>query len=118
MCCRSLLHAPKFIMVFFFAQFLGKFLTSYLGSSVGIALCYPIFGFIISFSSSWETVFYASGVLGTLWYAAWLYFVYDSPAEHPRIDRTERLYIEECLRETVHAGKVFIKAKNGLETNS
>lgn len=82
------------------------FLTSYLGSSVGIAVCYPLFGFIISILG-WESVFYMSGILGTLWYAAWLYFVYDSPAKHPRIDRSERLYIEESLNETLHTGKVI-----------
>lgn len=83
----------------------SKFLTSYLGSSVGIAVFYPLFGYIIS-SFAWETVFYVSGIFGTLWYVAWLYFVYDSPAKHPRIDIEERLYIEKSLCKTVHTGKV------------
>lgn len=72
---------------------------------MGIAVFYPLFGFIIGILS-WETVFYVCGVMGTLWYAAWLYFVYDSPAQHPRIERAELIYIEESLSDSVHAGKV------------
>lgn len=79
----------------------SKFVTSYMGSSIGIALFYPLFGSILSLSS-WEYVFHLTGLLGTVWYAAWLYFVYDSPAQHPRIDPYERLYIEKALSGTLH----------------
>lgn len=79
----------------------SKFLTSYLGGSVCIALFYPIFGFVMSVWS-WEWVFHITGVFGILWYAAWLYFVYDSPADHPRIDPMEKLYIDQCLEGTLH----------------
>lgn len=83
----------------------GTFLTSYLGSSVCIAVFYPLFGVIMSFWS-WELVFYVSGVFGTIWYMAWLYFVYDSPDKHPRIDPAEKLYIQQALSDSVHVGKV------------
>lgn len=55
---------------------------------------------------SWELVFYVSGVFGTIWYMAWLYFVYDSPDKHPRIDPAEKLYIQQALSDSVHVGKV------------
>lgn len=87
----------------------GQFLTSYLGSSVCIAVFYPLFGVIMSFWS-WESVFYVSGVFGTIWYVAWLYFVYDSPDKHPRIDPKEKLYIQEALSDSIHVGKVNNKA--------
>ncbi|XP_053669046.1 sialin [Anopheles marshallii] len=74
----------------------SKFVTAYLGSSVGVALNFPLFGYIIAWSS-WEYVFHFCGIFGTVWYVAWLYFVYDSPAEHPRIHPNERKYIESSL---------------------
>lgn len=84
---------------------LGGFLTSYMGSSVGIVIFYPLFGFIMSIWS-WQAIFYVSAIFGSLWYAAWLYLVYDSPDKHPRIDPIEKAYIKECLGDSVHTGKV------------
>ncbi|XP_052873065.1 sialin-like [Anopheles cruzii] len=74
----------------------SKFVTAYLGSSVGVALNFPLFGYIIA-RTSWEYVYHFCGVFGTVWYVAWLYLVYDSPAEHPRIHPNERKFIESSL---------------------
>ncbi|XP_058459234.1 sialin [Malaya genurostris] len=74
----------------------SKFVTAYLGSSVGIALNFPLFGYIISWTS-WEYVFHFCGIFGTVWYIAWKYLVYDSPADHPWIHPKEREYIESSL---------------------
>lgn len=52
----------------------SKFVTAYLGSSIGVAIAYPIFGFIIK-ASSWEWVFHICGISGIAWYMFWLYFV-------------------------------------------
>lgn len=52
----------------------SKFISAYLGSSIGVAIAYPIFGFIMK-ASSWEWVYHACGICGTVWYAFWLYFV-------------------------------------------
>lgn len=52
----------------------SKFITSYLGSSIGVATAYPMFGFIIKVSS-WEWVFHACGIAGSIWCICWLYFV-------------------------------------------
>lgn len=79
----------------------SKFVTSYLGSSIGIALFYPLFGYVMG-QWTWETVFYLSALFGTCWYAAWLYFVYDSPDQHPRIDPMELIYIKKLLGNTLH----------------
>lgn len=78
----------------------SQFVTSYLGSSVGVALFYPIFGFVISVSS-WEWVFHICGVVGIIWFVAWQQLVFDSPATHPRISMDERRYIETALGQTV-----------------
>ncbi|EDW32036.1 GL10654 [Drosophila persimilis] len=80
----------------------SKFVSAYLGSSVGVALFYPIFGYIIDWTS-WEWVYYICGVVGTLWFIAWQFLVYDTPAEHPRIADSERRYIEKSLGASVQS---------------
>jgi len=50
----------------------------------------------------WESVFYASGVLGLFWFICWTLFVYDTPAKHPTISDEEKTYIENCISNTVH----------------
>lgn len=82
----------------------SKFVTAYLGSSVGIAAFYPFFGYVIAWSS-WEWVFHFCGLFGTIWYLGWLYFVYDTPAKHPRISNEERSYIEKSLGTSVQIHK-------------
>lgn len=74
----------------------SKFVTAYLGSSVGIALFYPIFGSVIALSS-WEWVFHLCSIFGIIWYIGWLYYVFDSPEKHPRIDPDEKKYILQSL---------------------
>lgn len=82
----------------------SKFTTAYLGSSVGPALFYPIFGFILEYMS-WEWVFHLSAILGTMWFVAWCYFAYDTPAKHPRIDPAERAHIEAAIGDTFNNDK-------------
>ncbi|XP_075163502.1 sialin-like [Haematobia irritans] len=74
----------------------SKFITSYFGSAVGVALAYPLFGCIIHWFS-WPWVFHITAIVGTLWWLAWLYLAYDSPAQHPRISTEELTYIEKSL---------------------
>ncbi|XP_060519538.1 sialin-like isoform X2 [Cylas formicarius] len=78
----------------------SKFVTAYLGSSVGTALTYPVCGFIID-RWGWEYVFYVSSFFGTVWFVAWWMLVYDSPGQHPRISKNERDYILASLGESV-----------------
>ncbi|XP_056630946.1 putative inorganic phosphate cotransporter [Diorhabda sublineata] len=78
----------------------SKFITSYLGSSIGAALTYLLCGFIIE-RWGWEQVFYSCGVLGTIWFIAWWFSVYDSPAQHPSISQEEKDYISSSLGKTV-----------------
>lgn len=75
-----------------------------MGSSIGVAITYPIFGFIME-KTSWENVFHFCAIVGTVWYAAWLYFVYDLPELHPRIDPKEKEYILSSLGTSVSRGE-------------
>ncbi|KAG5895829.1 hypothetical protein JTB14_038260 [Gonioctena quinquepunctata] len=78
----------------------SRFLTAYLGSSVGAAITYPLCGFIIG-RWGWEMVFYVCGSLGAMWFTAWWCLVYDSPRDHPRISEAEKTYILISLGESV-----------------
>ncbi|XP_073844165.1 sialin-like [Musca autumnalis] len=77
----------------------SKFVTAYLGNSVGVAVFYPLFGYVMSFTS-WVWVFHICGILGVIWWLGWQYFVYDSPAQHPRISEPEVSYIQMSLNVT------------------
>ncbi|XP_026294582.1 sialin-like isoform X1 [Frankliniella occidentalis] len=78
----------------------SKFVTAYLGSSVGAALTFPLCGQLIH-TLGWESVFYVCGALGLAWYALWFAFVFDSPSRHPRISAEELTYITESLGKSV-----------------
>lgn len=83
----------------------SKFVTAYLGSSVGAALTFPLCGLIID-RFNWEAVFHISGAIGVAWFIAWWCLVYDTPAEHPRISEEERLYIENSIGKAITKKKV------------
>ncbi|CAD6228693.1 GSCOCG00006502001-RA-CDS [Cotesia congregata] len=78
----------------------SKFVSAYMGGSVGIALTYPLSGFIIDYLG-WESVFYITSVLGIIWWFLWISFVYDTPQQHPRISEKEKKYILDNLGTSV-----------------
>ncbi|KAI5748660.1 hypothetical protein M8J76_001052 [Diaphorina citri] len=78
----------------------GKFVSAYLGSSIGAALTYPICG-VINDILGWEYVYYITGAIVILWFIIWMCIVYDTPAQHPRISPQEKHYIETCLGQSV-----------------
>lgn len=79
----------------------SKFVSAYMGASVGLAVFYPIFGFIISISS-WEWIFHFCTISSIVWFICWQYLVYDSPSQHPRIDPDELHFITESIGESKH----------------
>lgn len=78
----------------------SRFVSAYLGSSIGTAVTYIMCGYLIA-SFGWESVFYVSGGLGLLWAICWILLVYDTPAKHPTISIREKTYIENCLGKTI-----------------
>ncbi len=51
-----------------------------MGTMAGMLLS----GFITD-AFGWEAPFYFVGVIGTAWFAFWVFLTYNSPAVHPRI---------------------------------
>ncbi|KAM7355555.1 sialin-like [Cochliomyia hominivorax] len=78
----------------------SKFVTAYFGSSIGAAISYPLFAYIMHYIS-WQWVYHICGFAGTIWWLGWLFLVYDSPAQHPRISVKELTYIENALGSSV-----------------
>ncbi|XP_049802323.1 uncharacterized protein LOC126236785 isoform X1 [Schistocerca nitens] len=78
----------------------SKFVTAYLGSSVGAALTFPLCGFLMEWFG-WPTVFYSTALLGSAWFLAWWFLVFDHPHVHPRISRTELDYLKSNLGQSV-----------------
>ncbi|KAK0055306.1 sialin-like isoform X2 [Biomphalaria pfeifferi] len=71
----------------------------YAGSQIGNVLTFPIAASLCEygFDGGWPAVFYVLGGLGVVWFAAWMFFVFDSPDIHPRVSDREKVYIKESL---------------------
>ncbi|KAF7990190.1 hypothetical protein HCN44_011482 [Aphidius gifuensis] len=71
----------------------------YSGANFGTVISLPVSGWLCSLTlwGGWPLAFYLFGSLGMVWYIFWLLYVYDTPAEHPKIDPQEKLYIEALV---------------------
>ncbi|XP_017757364.1 PREDICTED: putative inorganic phosphate cotransporter isoform X2 [Eufriesea mexicana] len=57
-------------------------------------------------------VFYVTGTIGLVWSSAWFFFIFDSPAQHPRITIEERRYIEDSIGTTSTTKRLPVPWKN------
>lgn len=55
----------------------------------------------------WQFGFYIPAIITFVFVALWYILVADSPADHPRISKEERDYIQESLGESVSKAKQF-----------
>ncbi|XP_042207174.1 sialin-like isoform X2 [Homarus americanus] len=85
--------------------------TVYAGMTLGTLVCMPFSGLLAS-KVGWSSIFYVQGGLSLLWYILWLFLVYDSPAQHPRITKSERKFIEESLGTVVKSEKPSVPWKS------
>lgn len=71
----------------------------YVGANFGTVISLPVSGWLCSLElwGGWPLAFYLFGGLGIIWYAFWLIFVFDTPAQHTKIDPLERAYIEATV---------------------
>jgi ACS family sodium-dependent inorganic phosphate cotransporter-like MFS transporter 5 len=65
------------------------------GGNLGAVLTMPLSAYLVQygFAGGWPSVFYVTGSLGCLCFVLWIYQIYNSPAEHPRIREKELKYI-------------------------
>ncbi|XP_049799923.1 sialin-like [Schistocerca nitens] len=74
----------------------SKFISAYLGSSVGAALTFPVSGVLIDWLG-WPAIFYATTMAAIVWFLAWWLLVFDHPHHHPRISHSELHYLQVRL---------------------
>ncbi|XP_049948254.1 sialin-like [Schistocerca serialis cubense] len=84
----------------------SKFMSSYMGSSIGTAVTFPLCGMLIHYLN-WQSVFYVTSVIGIAWFVFWWWLVFDSPAQHPTITQKELAYIRSSLGDSVSERKKF-----------
>lgn len=65
-----------------------------------------MFSGILTETLGWVYAFYVPAVITTFITVMWFFFVYDSPAQHPRIDKTELELIEKALGTNISKKKV------------
>ena len=75
---------------------------SYFGSTFGVIFTFPLCGALVPLYG-WECPFYVIGGITLVWFAAWCYFVFDTPDTHPRISDEEREYINNELKKVVNS---------------
>ncbi|CAG5127237.1 unnamed protein product, partial [Candidula unifasciata] len=69
------------------------------GSTLGIILTYPTVNILCTIvENGWKYAFYLSGGVTIMWCLLWYYFVYETPSQHPRITKLEKMYIRNCLK--------------------
>ncbi|XP_030386614.1 putative inorganic phosphate cotransporter [Scaptodrosophila lebanonensis] len=71
----------------------------YAGAQFGTIISMPLSGLLAEygFDGGWPSIFYVFGVVGTIWSIAFLIMVFEDPSSHPRIDESEKKYINDSL---------------------
>ena len=82
------------------------------GCDTGTFFPFVLSGIICS-KWDWSVVFYAFGAVGLLIFPLWMFFVSDSPHDHPSISTEEKLYIAEG-QHTADTGQVRVPWKRIL----
>lgn len=78
------------------------------GGPFGTVVTFALCGAVIS-AYGWKTAFYVTSGLMLVFYALWVYLIYDTPELHPGITEKEKTYIKEQIGTTVSKQKVFVK---------
>lgn len=72
------------------------FVSSMLGSKLGIAVTWPLMGFVTAVLG-WRAAFYVTAFIGFVVSYLWLNIVADSPDVHPSITTSEKEFIQDSL---------------------
>ncbi|CAK9820525.1 SLC17A5 [Anthophora plagiata] len=100
----AVVYAGIYFFFFFFSNIINFIyhILFQIGANFGTVISLPMSGWLCSleFWGGWPLAFYLFGGLGIIWYAFWLIFVFDTPAQHTKIDPLERAYIESTVEKT------------------
>ncbi|XP_037041617.1 putative inorganic phosphate cotransporter isoform X1 [Bradysia coprophila] len=73
--------------------------TAFSGTSAGIILGTYFSGLLLHHFDGWSSVFYVFGAIGLISSGIFAFLCYDSPEQHPFIDRDEQEYLRMELRQ-------------------
>lgn len=57
----------------------------------------PLSGLLSVSAGGWPSIFYVFGAVGTVWSLAFLFFVYEEPSAHPKMNQEEKKFIQKAL---------------------
>ncbi|KAK2580295.1 hypothetical protein KPH14_012536 [Odynerus spinipes] len=82
----------------------GMFVWTMQGGPFGTVVTFALCGQVIS-AFGWKSAFYVTSGLMLVFYALWLYLIYDTPDIHPGITEKEKAYIKEQIGTTISKQK-------------
>ncbi|XP_012260451.1 sialin-like isoform X1 [Athalia rosae] len=82
----------------------GMFVWSMQGGPFGTVVTFALCGAVIS-SLGWKAAYYVTSGLILVFWALWVWLIYDTPDKHPGITEKEKLYIKEEIGSTVSKQK-------------
>ncbi|XP_034187553.2 sialin isoform X2 [Osmia lignaria lignaria] len=88
----------------------GMFVWTMQGGPFGTVVTFTLCGQIIS-AYGWKAAYYVTSGLILVFYALWVYLIYDTPDVHPGITEKEKAYIKEQIGTTVSKQKVKLPVK-------
>ncbi|CAK9829816.1 SLC17A5 [Anthophora retusa] len=88
----------------------GMFVWTMQGGPFGTVVTFALCGQIIS-AFGWKVAYYVTSGLILIFYALWVYLIYDTPDLHPGITENEKNYIKEQIGTTVSKQKVKLPVK-------
>ena len=78
------------------------YLQIYVHLLTGNVFANPISGLILDRWHSWPIVFYVFGILGVVWFLAFVVLCYNNPREHPFISEREAKYLHDKMSAHTH----------------
>lgn len=71
-------------------------MATFFGTDIGTVLTWSLCGLLIE-TFGWSAAFYGPAVLTALFVGLCYFLIFNSPAQHPRIQPIERKYIEQSI---------------------
>ncbi|XP_015589348.1 sialin [Cephus cinctus] len=88
----------------------GMFVWTMQGGPFGTVVTFTLCGQVIEYFG-WKSAYYTTSGLMLIFYALWVYLIYDTPDVHPNITEKEKIYIKEQIGTSVTKQKVKLPVK-------
>lgn len=89
----------------------GMFVWTMQGGPFGTVVTFALCGQVIS-ALGWKAAYYVTSGLMLVFYALWVYLIYDTPDLHPGITEKEKSYIKEQIGTAISKNKVQLPVRS------